>query len=65
MGIIRCNYGVSLQLQGADEGGLQFCQKVKGASQKCHISADRFAAGKTADGLVYHCLKDGGGEIRF
>ena len=32
-------------------------------AEKRDIAADRPAAGKTGDGLVHHCLKDGGGEI--
>ena len=32
-------------------------------AQKSHTAPDGLAAGKTRDGLVYHCLKDGGGEI--
>ncbi len=33
------------------------------AAQKGHMPPNRLAAGKTADGLVYHRLKDGGGKI--
>ncbi len=29
------------------------------------MSADRFSAGKATDGLVYDCLKNGGGKVFF
>ena len=32
-------------------------------AEKRDIAADRPAAGQTGDGLIHHCLKDGGGEI--
>ncbi len=36
---------------------------MKRPSQKGHMPPDWFSAGKTADRLVYHRLKDGSGEI--
>ena len=32
-------------------------------SEERYVSADRLAAGETADGLVYDCLEDRGGEV--
>ena len=34
-------------------------------SEKCNVTADWLAAGKTADGLVDNCLKNRGGEVFF
>ncbi len=34
-------------------------------AEERHMSTDRLAAGKTADGLVDNRLKDGGGKIFF
>ncbi len=33
------------------------------ASQEGYVSPDGLSAGKAADGLVYHCLEDGGGQV--
>ena len=32
-------------------------------SEERHVAADRLSAGQTADGLVYHSLEDGDGQI--
>ena len=38
---------------------------MKRAAQESHMSADRFTAGQAADGLVYHRLENGGGQVFF
>ena len=35
------------------------------AAQKGYAASDGLAAGKAGDGLVHHCLEDGGGQIRL
>lgn len=52
-----------IQLQGTDKGSLQLIQKVKGTTEKCNMAANRLAAGKTGNGLVYNCLENGSGKI--
>ena len=32
-------------------------------AQKGYMSPDRLAAGQTTDGLIYHCLENGGSQI--
>ena len=32
-------------------------------AEKCYVSADRLAACQTGDGLVYHRLENGSGEV--
>ena len=54
-----------IQLQRADEGGLQLIQKVQRPSQKSNVSPDGFSAGQTADGLIDYRLKNRGGKIFF
>ena len=63
MGMVRGNRVLVVQLQGADKGCAQLGEEVKRPSEKCHVAADRFSAGKTADRLVDHCLKDGRGKV--
>ena len=63
MGILRCDSVLVIQFQGADKGSLQLIQKVKGTAEKCNMTADRLAAGKTGNGLVYNCLENGSGKI--
>ena len=63
MGILWCNGVFIIQLQGADKGCLQLIQKVKGTAEKCNMAANRLAAGKTGNGLVYNCLENGSGKI--
>ena len=58
MGIVRRDNVLVIQFQGADKSGLQFGKEVKRTSQECNMSADRFTAGKTGDGLVYNCLEN-------
>ena len=63
MGIFRCDSVLVIQLQGTDKGSLQLIQKVKGTTEKCNMAANRLAAGKTGNGLVYNCLENGSGKI--
>ena len=58
MGVFRSDNVLVVQLQGADKSRLQLGKKVKGAAQERHMAADGFSAGKAADSLVYHCLKN-------
>lgn len=57
MGVVQVDDMFFVQFQGADKSLLQLRQKVQRAAQKGHVSPDRLAAGKTADGLIYHSLK--------
>ncbi len=41
----------------------QLGQEVKRTAEKCNMTADRFSAGKTGDGLVYNCLENRSGQI--
>ncbi len=52
-----------IEIQRADKSSFQLRQKVQRASEESDMPADRFAAGETADGLIDHCLKNGGGEV--
>ena len=63
MGILWCDSVLVIQLQGTDKGSLQLFQKVKGTAEKCNMTANRLAAGKTGNGLVYNCLENGSGKI--
>ena len=63
MGILWCDGVFIIQLQGADKSCLQLIQKVKGTAEKCNMTANRLAAGKTGNGLVYNCLENGSGKI--
>ncbi len=65
MGIVRCDNGVALQIQCADKSIFQLRQEMKRPAEKSHVSADWFAAGKSANCLVYDCLKDGSSQVRF
>ena len=58
MGIFR-NDGVFLiKVQSADEAFAKLGEEVQRTAEEGNMAADRFAAGKTGDGLVYHCLKN-------
>ena len=63
MGILRGDDMLVVQLQGADEGRLQFRQEMKGAAQEGHVSPDGLAAGQAADGLVDDSLKNRRGQV--
>ena len=63
MGIVRRDNVLVIQFKGADKSGLQFGKEVKRAAQECNVSADRFTAGKTGDGLVDNCLENGSGKV--
>ncbi len=65
MGVVQVDDMFFVQFQGADKSLLQLRQKVQRAAQKRHVSPDRLAAGKTADGLIYHSLKNGGRQVFF
>ena len=58
MGILR-NYRVLLiQVQSADKAVPQLGKKMKRAAQKGNMTADRFSAGQSGDGLIDNSLKD-------
>ena len=63
MGIFRGNGMLVIQLQRADECLLQLIQKVKRTTQKSHMTANGFPAGKAGDSLIDYCLKDGGRKV--
>ena len=58
MGGIRCDCVVVVQFQRADKRSLQLGEKVQRPAEKCHMSANGFAAGESADGLVYDGLEN-------
>ena len=63
MGVIRRHNMIRIQIQSTDKGLSQLRQEVKGAAQKSNGTADRLSAGKSADCLVYDCLKNRGSQI--
>ena len=65
MGVVRRDDVLVIQLQGADESRPQFREEMERSAQERHMSADRFAAGQSADGLVDHRLEDGCRQVFF
>ena len=63
VGVFHFNSVLFVQVQSADESLLELCQEVERASQKGDVTADRLAAGKSADGLVDNSLEDRGGKV--
>ena len=59
MGIFGDDGGFVCQFQCFDETAAQFGQEMQGAAQKCYMTADRFAASQTRDGLIDYCLENG------
>ena len=47
-----------IQLQGADKRSLQFGKEMKRSAEEGDMTADRFTAGQTTDGLVDDCLEN-------
>ena len=52
-----------IQLQGSDKSSLQLRKEVKRPAKEGNVSADRFTAGKTGNGLVDNCLENGGRKV--
>ena len=48
-----------------DKSSLQLRKEVKRPAKEGNVSADRFTAGKTRNGLVDNCLENGSGKILF
>ena len=63
MRVVRCDNMFIIQLQGSDKSSLQLRKEVKRPAKEGNMSADRFTAGKTGDGLVDNCLENGSGKI--
>ena len=63
MGVFWVHGGFLGQLQGADKGGFQLRQEVQRAAQEGNGAPDGLSAGKAGNGLIHHCLKNGGGKI--
>jgi len=63
MGVVRGNDLLSGQTEGADKGIAQFWKEMERPAKEGHVSADGLSAGQAADGLVHHCLENGGGQI--
>ena len=63
MGIFRYDGVFVIQFQGADKAAFKFGKEVKRTTEKGNVTADRLTAGKTADGLVYHCLENRSRQI--
>ena len=61
--MVRVYHMILIQLQRPDKGRLKFREEMKGTAKKGYMPPNGLAAGKAADGLVYHRLKDGGGQI--
>ena len=65
MGVFGIHRGFGGELQRANKGFFQLGQKVQRTAQKGHTAPDGLAAGQTGDGLLHHCLEDGGGQVGF
>ena len=65
VGVVRRDDVLVVQFQGADEGRPQFREEMERSAEECHMSADRLAAGQSADGLVDHRLEDGRRQVFF
>ncbi len=63
MRVVRCDNMFIVQLQGSDKSGLQLRKEVKRPAKESNVSADRFTAGKTGNGLVDNCLENGGRKV--
>ena len=63
MRVLRDDRMFLIQVQSPDECLPQFTEKMKRPAEKCDISADRTATGKTGYGLVDNCLEDGSCQI--
>ena len=57
MRVVRCDNMFIIQLQGSDKSSLQLRKEVKRPAKEGNVSADRFTAGKTRNGLVDNCLE--------
>ena len=56
---------LKLHLDLAGELLLHLGEKMERASQESDVAADRLSAGKSADGLVDHCLEDRSRQVLF
>ena len=65
MRVVRRDDVLVIQLQGADKSRPQFREEMERSAQERYVSADRFAAGQSADGLVDHRLEDGRRQVFF
>ena len=65
VGVLRQDGMFIIQLQSTDKGLTQFRKKMERAAKESYMSTDRLSAGKTGNGLVYHCLKNGSRKIFF
>ena len=65
VGVVRYDNMFIIQLQGSDKSSLQLRKEVKRPAKEGNVSADRFTAGKTRNGLVDNCLENGSGKILF
>ena len=63
VGELRDNRVLLIQFQGTDKAFAKFGEEVKRSSQECYMAADRFTTGQAADGLVDHCLENGGRQV--
>ena len=57
--VVRSDRVLVIQFQRADERGAQFGEEMKRSSEKGNVSADRFAAGESADSLIHNGLENG------
>ncbi len=63
MRVLRLDDLVSVKIQRPDKGISQLRHEVQRAAQKSHMAPDGLALGEAGDGLVHHCLENGGGQI--
>ena len=63
MRVVWCDNMFIIQLQGSDKSSLQLRKEVKRPAKEGNVSADRFTAGKTRNGLVDNCLENGGRKV--
>ena len=59
MRMVRSNDLLVSQIECTDKGIAKFRKEMQRSAEECYISADRFAARETTDGLVHHCLENG------
>ncbi len=61
--ILRVNGSFRRQTQCTDKGLFQLRQEVERPAQKGHAAPDGLAAGKAGNGLIHHCLENGGRQV--
>ena len=63
VGVFQVDGMLVVELQGPDESLFELRKEMQRAAQEGYIAPDGLAAGKAADGLIDHCLEDGGSQV--